>query len=236
MKIAGLIKQSLVDYPGRIAAVLFTRGCNFRCPFCHNGHLVYRPGSAEKSLTMEEILPFLQERQGFLDAVVISGGEPTLNESLPDACRSIKDLGYLVKLDTNGTNPAMLEKLLAQGLLDYVAMDIKAPLDYQKYLRVCGKLSSEDFFNVRNAIHLLKNSSIKVEFRTTVVPSLHTETDIINIACSIEGAELYSLQQFRPENTLDPDLGNVVPYTKQQLESMAQQCRSYIKKVQVLNV
>lgn len=236
MKIAGLIKQSLVDYPGKIAAVLFTRGCNFRCPFCHNGHLVYRPGSTEKSLMLEEVLLFLQERQGFLDAVVISGGEPTLHEDLPDVCRAVKDLGYLVKLDTNGTNPAMLEKLLHEGLLDYAAMDIKAPLDYRKYLQVCGKLSPEGFFNVRNAVHLLKNSGIKAEFRTTVVPSLHTEADIINIASSLEGAELYSIQQFRPENTLDPEFGKIKPYTKQQLENTAQKCRAYVKKVQVLNL
>ena len=129
MEFAGLVTQSLVDYPGEIAAILFTRGCNIRCPFCHNPHLLVRTSrNAEPSVTMREIVDFLQEHKGFLDAAVITGGEPTLHPELPDAIRVIKEMGYLVKLDSNGTNPVMLQQLMEQQLLDYVAMDIKAPL------------------------------------------------------------------------------------------------------------
>lgn len=237
MKFAGLVKQSLVDYPGEVTAVLFTRGCNIRCPYCQNTHLLLRsPRVSEPVITMEEAAEFLKERLGFLDAVTVTGGEPTLYEELPDALAAFKELGYLVKLDTNGTNPTMLQQLINSGSLDYVAMDIKAPLDYRKYTRACGKLTTEEFFNVRSSIRMLMEASIQVEFRTTVVPLLHPPEDIEEIARYIQGASLYSLQQFNPSVTLDTDYGAVVPYTRQEMQELADCCSPYVQTVRVVNI
>ena len=220
MKFAGLVKQSLVDYPGEVTAVLFTRGCNIRCPYCQNTHLLLRsPRVSEPVITMEEAAEFLKERLGFLDAVTVTGGEPTLYEELPAALAAFKELGYLVKLDTNGTNPTMLQQLINSGSLDYVAMDIKAPLDYRKYTRACGKLTTEEFFNVRSSIRMLMEASIQVEFRTTVVPLLHPPEDIEEIARYIQGASLYSLQQFNPQSLWTPTMERWFP-------TPARRCRS----------
>lgn len=236
MQYAGMIKQSLVDYPGEIVSVLFTRGCNLRCPFCHNPDLLIKPRIVVKPIDIEEVLEFLLQRRGFLDGVVISGGEPTLNNDLPADVRSIKALGFLVKLDTNGTNPTMLEELLREGRLDYVAMDIKAPLDYKKYKNACGQLSTENFFNIRSSIQLLKNSRVNVEFRTTVVPALHTPDDIVEIAKFIEGCNLFTLQQFNPRVTLEPGYARVVPYSKEEMQAIADKCAGYVKQVRVVNL
>lgn len=237
MKFAGLVKQSLVDYPGEVTAVLFTRGCNIRCPYCQNTHLLLRsPRVSEPVITMEEAAEFLKERLGFLDAVTVTGGEPTLYEELPAALAAFKELGYLVKLDTNGTNPTMLQQLINSGSLDYVAMDIKAPLDYRKYTRACGKLTTEEFFNVRSSIRMLMEASIQVEFRTTVVPLLHPPEDIEEIARYIQGASLYSLQQFNPSVTLDTDYGAVVPYTRQEMQELADRYSPYVQNVRVVNI
>lgn len=237
MKFAGLVKQSLVDYPGEVTAVFFTRGCNIRCPYCQNTHLLLRsPRVTEPVITMEEAAEFLKERLGFLDAVTVTGGEPTLYEELPAALAAFKELGYLVKLDTNGTNPAMLQQLIDSGKLDYVAMDIKAPLDYRKYARACGKLTTEEFFNVRSSIRMLMEASIQVEFRTTVVPLLHPPEDIEEIAHYIRGASLYSLQQFNPSVTLDTDYGAVVPYTRQQMQELADRCAPHVQNIRVVNI
>lgn len=236
MRYADMVKQSLVDYPGEIAAVLFTRGCNLRCPFCHNPDLLIKPKIIVKPLDIEEVLAFLIQRRGFLDGVVISGGEPTLHEDLAADIRRIKSLGFLVKLDTNGTNPVMLQSLLSQGFLDYVAMDIKAPIDYKKYRSACGKLSSEEFFNIRSSIHLLRNADINIEFRTTVVPALHTHEDMEEIARYLEGCNLFTLQQFNPRITLEPGYGRVVPYSLEEMNAMADKCSRYVKNVHVVNI
>ena len=235
MKFAGLIKQSLIDYPGEVATVLFTRGCNFSCPFCHNGHLLY--GRDRDSDTgLEKILAFLQERKGFIDAVVVSGGEPTRHGQLIDTVRAIKDLNLKVKLDTNGSNPEMLEELLDSGLLDYIAMDVKAPLDYRKYLMACGRLSPQDFLHVRNSCHLLLQIKDEpmVEFRTTVVPALHRGQDIVDIVQSLQGARLYTLQQFQAANAMDPAMKVVAPFSPQQLEMIADRCAGFVEKIRVL--
>jgi len=233
---AGMIKQSLVDYPGEIVSVLFSRGCNLRCPFCHNPDLLIKPRAVAPPVDIVEVLEFMQQRRGFLDGVVFSGGEPTLHEDLIADIRSIKGLGLLVKLDTNGTNTSMVELLLRERLLDYVAMDIKAPLDYKKYREACERLSPENFFSIRSTVLLLKKARTEVEFRTTVVPVLHTPEDIVAIARFIEGAPRYTLQQFNPRVTLEPGYGRVVPYTKTEMQELADLCSPYVQEVRVVNL
>ena len=236
MKYAGMIKQSLVDYPGEIATVIFTRGCNLRCPFCHNPDLLFNPKIVVKPVDIDEVLTFLAQRRGFLDGVVITGGEPTLNEELPIDIGRIKSMGMLVKLDTNGTNPAMLESLLRHHMVDYVAMDIKAPLEYKKYQAACGRLSSEDFFQIRGSVNLLRCAHVRVEFRTTVVPVLHTPEDILEIAKSIEGCPRFTLQQFNPRVTLDPSYSAVAPYSKAEMQTIADLCAPWVEEVAIVNV
>ncbi len=238
MIFGGLIKQSLVDYPGEVAAVVFTRGCNLRCPFCQNAHLLVRPGSIDQgsSVPVEDIMAFLYERRTFLDALVVSGGEPTLHQELPDFIHEVKNLGYKVKLDTNGSNPAMLEGLLNANQLDYVAMDIKAPLDYKAYQQACGKLTMEEFFSIRSSVHLLMATSIDVEFRTTLVPCLHSALDVVEIGKYIKGARLFSLQQFNPSSTLHAGYGEEIPYSKHEMNELAELVAPLVQRVRVVNI
>jgi len=238
MIFGGLVKQSLVDFPGEIAAVVFTRGCNLRCPFCQNAHLLVRPGSIDKGPTvpLEELMAFLAERRGFLDAVVITGGEPTLHRELPDFIREIKNMGYLVKLDTNGSNTTMLEGLLSANLLDYVAMDIKGPVEYKAYQQACGKLTLEEFFSIRSSLRLLMSAPVRVEFRTTVVPCLHSPADILEIARYIKGARLFSLQQFNPASTLHTGYGEEIPYSKHEMNELAEMVAPLVQRVRVVNI
>ncbi|QGU00825.1 Ribonucleotide reductase of class III (anaerobic), activating protein [Candidatus Syntrophocurvum alkaliphilum] len=235
MKFAGMVKQSLVDYPGKVAATLFTRGCNLRCPFCHNEHLLIKSERYE-AIELAYILEFLNERKGFLDGVVITGGEPTLNSQLYNAIIEIKKIGYPVKLDTNGTNSILLEQLLNDNLIDYIAMDIKAPIIYEKYIKACNSLTKKDFFNIRTSISILKKQNIEVEFKTTVVPEIHSPEDIVEIAKYIHGSKNYSLQQFNPQYTLDPRLNKLVPYSKKEMQEIANKCLAYIENVRVVNI
>jgi len=196
MLLKGLEKLTLIDYPGYMACTVFVFGCNFRCGFCHNPELVIDDG--REPLKEEDFFNFLKERKDFLEGVCITGGEPTLYEDLPDFIKKIKDLGYLVKLDTNGTNPEMLEKLINQKLIDYVAMDIKAPIEkYEKIVN--AKVDKE---KIKKSIEIIKSSEIDYEFRTTATPDL-TENDFLEIAKWIKGSKKYYIQQFRPIKTLD---------------------------------
>lgn len=201
MKISGLEKLTLTDYPGHLASILFLEGCNFRCPFCQNSSLVVPDPVLPKSLTSplippDSVLQFLKKRAGILDGVCISGGEPTLHPDLPELIRQIRELGYLVKLDTNGSNPEMLQELLDDHLLDYVAMDIKA--GRSNYGKVAGLLRETDTCHaVQTSADLLMNSSISYEFRTTVVKGLHTDEDFTDISEWIKGCSRYFLQTFR---------------------------------------
>lgn len=192
MTIVGIEKLSLVDYPGMLAAVFFTPGCSLNCFYCHNrGLLMAR--EAKTWMGAEVALAWLDERKGFLDAVVITGGEPTLQPDLADFVRTVRSKGYLTKLDTNGTNPEVVAGLIDEGLLDYVAMDVKAPPG--RYAEVCG--AHVDLGAIETSIRLLLDGPIDYEFRTTVVPQL-AEADIVAIAQWIRGARRYVLQQFRP--------------------------------------
>lgn len=191
MLIAGLNKTTLLDYPGRVAATIFTGGCNFRCPFCHNAGLVLTPSSAE-IYSEEDVFSFLQKRKNVLGGVCITGGEPTLQEDLAEFISRIKNLGYAVKLDTNGYKPEVLRTLIGEGLLDYVAMDIKNC--EEKYGLTAGVGIKLEL--VRESVEILKNSGIDYEFRTTVVKEFHSREDIRRIGDWIKGCRSYYLQQF----------------------------------------
>ena len=191
MKIVGIEKCSFVDYPGRMAAVFFTPGCNWNCYYCHNRRLIGEQGP-HPWWDVESALALLEDRRGFLDGAVITGGEPTLQTGLADFIAQVRSKGYRVKLDTNGTRPAVLASLIDAGLLDYVAMDLKAPIE--KYEAIVGV--PVDHSAINHSIDLLLASQVEYEFRTTVVPQL-SETDVLAIAHRIRGARRYVLQQYR---------------------------------------
>ncbi len=192
MKIAHLLPISLIDYPDKLSAVIFTAGCNFRCPYCYNSELVLpeKIGNTS-SITEDEVFSFLKQRRGLLDGVVLSGGEPLIQPGLRDFIAQVKELGFLIKLDTNGTFPKMLEELIRNNFLDYVAMDIKRSTDYYE----AGAGVTVDLQRITTSIHLIINSAPDYEFRTTVVPDID-EQEIIKIAAMITGAKRYILQPF----------------------------------------
>jgi len=220
MLIAGFQKTSFVDFPGRISAVVFTPGCNMRCWYCHNSHI----NAGEVELIEEsEVMEHLHRRKDILDGVVISGGEPTLQRDLREFILRIRQLGCAVKLDTNDTNPGVLAGLLTDGLLDYVAMDIKAPLDSYKKM-TC---TDDDMSAIRRSINLLINSGVDYEFRTTLAPGL-TPEDIEAIADDISGAKRYFLQQYRK---ISPDSPSPLPPSE--VERAAQLARERLGTCEV---
>lgn len=191
---AGLQKLTLLDFPGKVACTLFTRGCNFRCPFCHNASLVVRPDE-QRMYGNDEIISFLKKRAGVLDGVAITGGEPTLMNGLYDFIKEVKSLGYAVKLDTNGTRPEVLKRIVNDGLVDYVAMDIKnSP---EKYAFTCGLPDSYDLSRIEESKSFLMEGNVDFEFRTTVAKPFHEESDFHKIAEWLMGNEKYYLQQFK---------------------------------------
>jgi len=214
MEIGGLQKLTLIDYPGRLAATVFLIGCDFRCPWCYSSELIL-PKKIKKQpkISQKELFKFLKERKKLLDGLVLCGGEPTINKKLPNFIKKIKKLGYLVKLDTNGSNPKMLKKLIKGKLIDYVAMDIKLPKE--RYPEIFGKrVKIED---IEESIKILKEGKSDYEFRTTIVPTIHTKEDILKIARWISPAKKYFLQNFRPEKTVDPSFEKIKPYPQEYL-------------------
>lgn len=244
MKIHGLQKTTLLDYPGHVAATLFTGGCNFRCPFCHNGDLVLNPGG-QPEIPMDEIRAFLKKRQGILDGVCITGGEPTLQSDLEDFIREVREMGYLIKLDTNGYRPQVLERLLEENLLDYVAMDIKA--SKANYARAVG-LDKERGFSIapiEKSVELLMESDIDYEFRTTVVKGIHCVEEFEEIGKWLSGCKAYYLQAFQEnENVLDARLrdgaiGDSVKlacFSHADMEQMTVLAGKYVEKVCVRGI
>jgi len=192
MDITGLQKTTLLDYPGKIACTVFFAGCNFRCPFCHNASLVTTDHRPQPLMDDEALLAFLATRRRKLDGVCITGGEPTLQPELPQLLRKIRDMGFSVKLDTNGSRPAVLKQLVNDGLVDYVAMDIKS--SPENYDRLCG--TPTDLEAIRESAAFLMADSVDHEFRTTLVKPLHTQQDMISIGRWLRGAKRYFLQQF----------------------------------------
>ncbi len=197
MKIGGVQRVSLIDYPGKIGATLFTQGCNFRCPYCHNPDLV-DPAQYGDPIPEEQVLAFLEKRLGKLEAVTVTGGEPTLQKDLARFFETLKGMGYLIKLDTNGSNPALLELLVNKRLVDYLAMDIKGPL--ARYAEIAS--AKTDTSKIRKSIDVIKTSGIEHEFRTTVVRSQIDIQDLLSVAQLIDKSSLYVLQPFVPARAL----------------------------------
>ena len=193
MLILGLQKTTLLDYPGKVASTIFTGGCNFRCPYCHNRDLVIPPSDVN-AYTEDEIFTHLSQKKKVLDGVCISGGEPTLHKDLPEFISKIKELGLLVKLDSNGTNPQMLKELVKNGLIDYVAMDIKH--SKEKYNTIAS-MKTFDLSPIEESVDFLKEGHVDYEFRTTIVEELHSEADFIELAKMLKGAKRYYLQKFK---------------------------------------
>lgn len=207
--IKGFIETSFVDWPERLSAVLFLPGCTFRCPYCHNAELAL--GAQDlPDWPFASILKRLGQLRGWVDSVCISGGEPTIHSYLPQLCATLKENGFKTKLDTNGSNPQMLDKLTSTGLVDFVAMDVKAPLDQFSYAQCTGVIPPLD--NIQKSINILIKGGIPYQFRTTIVPKLHTINDVLRLAEQVRGAMDYRLQNFNPSRTLDPSFQGEPPY------------------------
>ena len=227
--IKGIQKLSLIDYPGKVVCTLFTFGCNFRCPYCHNPELVTDDGTPP--IPEEDLFRFLVERKGFLDGVCITGGEPTLHSDLPIFIKRIKNLGYSVKLDTNGTNPEMLGVLVREKLVDYIAMDVKAPLEkYESVARV-----KVDLDKVAESVDIVK-AFPEHEFRTTVVPELLAREDILAIAEWLKGAKRFFIQQFKPTKTLDKAFLEKQVYLADELEKICSEIKLFFEVCKIRNV
>jgi len=226
VEIKGLEKFSSRDFPGHISSTVFLGGCTFRCPYCHNADLVLRPETIP-SLAADYFLSYLDGRKGWLEAVCFTGGEPLLHEDLEELIRVVRERGLLVKIDTNGSFPDRLEGLLALGLVDRVAMDIKAPLErYREVTR-----SNVDLERIVRCADLLRESGVKHTFRTTVVPGLVGKDDVTKIGEWLNGAAHYVVQQFVPQTTIDPAYLEVKPFGRAQLEEMAAAARPYFVEV-----
>jgi len=234
MEFKGFQKTSLIEYPGKIVSVVFTAGCNFKCPFCQNPELVLNPDSLP-SVSSKEVVNHLISKKKWLDGLSITGGEPMIHQALSDFIGKVKEEGFLVGLETNGTNPQMLKDLIADKLIDYVALDIKAPLVWEKYKKTSG-INDEDLFRkVKESVEVLLELKLDIDYelRTTVVPGLIEEEDILAIARQVKGAKRYVLQQFLPRTTLDKQYERIKPYSKEVLEKMRKRAESYVETCQV---
>lgn len=222
MKFYGMQKMTLLDYPGYVACTLFTGGCNFRCPFCHNALLVL---DLDENYTIpeEEVLAFLKKRQGLLDGVCVTGGEPLINKDIGDFLSKVKELGFKIKLDTNGTNPALLKELVSQKLVDYVAVDIKnSP---EKYAETVG-LKSFDMSTINQTVNFLMSGCVDYEFRTTVTKQFHTEKSMEEAARFIRGAKRYFLQNFVDSGNL---IGSgITGQSKEEMEKLLSVVKKYV--------
>ena len=228
MKIGGLIKTSLIEYPGRISAVIFTQGCNFRCPYCHNPELV-EPALFNTPIAEGEIFDFLERRKKYLEAIVITGGEPCLQNDLIDFIRRVKDMGYLVKLETNGSFPDVISQIIEKGIVDFISMDVKGPPN--KYGIIAGV--KVDISKIKESIDLIISSGIDSEFQTTVVKSMFEKEDFEKIGSLIKGAKIYTLQKFVPSKTLNPEFLQEKTYSDEELEEIKKIMERYVSKCMV---
>jgi len=226
LTIKGFIETSFLDWDGKIVSTLYVAGCNFRCPFCHNSGLIEKPGDYE-TIPLSRIEGFLLEHKDFLDGICLTGGEPCLhkNRGLFEFLRRLKDLGFQIKFDSNGADPECLKNVVDQKLADYIAMDIKGPLD-ERYDKLSG--IKTNLAKIKESIKIIMESGIPYEFRTTVVPGLLQGKDIKDIAEYIAGAEKFVFQQFAAEHTWDENLRSVKPYLREKLEEMVEVARPYV--------
>jgi pyruvate formate lyase activating enzyme len=224
IEIKGFLETSFSDWPGKLCSVLFLPYCNFRCPYCHNHPLVFHP-EQYSTIPLEDILGRLCSLRNWIDGVCLTGGEPTLHTDLPLLIREIKRNRFSAKLDTNGSNPQMLENLIEIGEIDFVSMDVKAPLDLFRYSRSTGL--SINLTPILESIEILKRGKVEYEFRMTVVPGLHREEDIQTLGDQLRVGRRFVLQNFNPENPLDPSLKNILPYDPEVLKKIE-------KKVQAI--
>jgi len=230
IKIGGLQKTTFIDYPGKLACTVFLCGCNFRCPFCYSGELVLPEKiKNQPEITKKEFFNFLKKRKKLLEAIVVCGGEPTINKDLPDFIREIKEFGYLVKLDTNGSDPEMLQKLIDEKLIDYAAMDIKA--SKEKYERTIG--TKIDIKKIEKSVNILKKGIIGYEFRTTVVPGIIDKNDIFKIAKWLSPAPRYFLQNFKAEKTIDPKFEKEKSYSDEYMKEIKKIVQPYFKECEI---
>ena len=232
MKVTGIQKLTLLDYPGVVACTVFTAGCNFRCPCCDNAMLVLPEQIDDECLTDDEVFGFLKKRRGVLDGVAVTGGEPLLHADMPEFLARVTEMGYKIKRDTNGSNPELLSEIVKNKLVDRVAMDIKnAP---EEYARTIG-LKSFDIAPVERSKEMLLRGDIDYEFRTTVVKGIHTKESLIGAAKWIEGAKEYYLQQFKDSgNLILPD--GLSAYDEKQMHALADAVRDYVPTVEVRGV
>ncbi|MDD2678567.1 MAG: anaerobic ribonucleoside-triphosphate reductase activating protein [Candidatus Nanoarchaeia archaeon] len=222
--IKDVLESSFIDYPKKISLVIFTAGCNFRCHYCHNPELVE---PELPFMSEEKTLKKIESKKDWIDGVVITGGEPTLHADLPEFIKKIKEMGLMVKLDTNGTNPEMIRKLMEEELIDYIAMDVKAPLE--EYSKVTSVKIDESL--IKKSIELIKNSGIEYEFRTTILPKLLKEEDIIKIGYLLNGAKLLALQTFKNKKTLDSEYKTQKSYLQPQMEHFSRVIKPFVKTV-----
>jgi pyruvate formate lyase activating enzyme len=229
MIISGLEKLTLLDYPGKLAAIVFTYGCDMRCPYCHNPELVTEDLNSDLVFSEEDIFAFLERRKGQLDALVITGGEPTMYKDLEDFIRKVREIGFMIKLDSNGGSPGRVESIIDDEIVDYWAMDVKYDADlYAQGIHGGRKIPTED---VQRSINLIKDRAPDYEFRTTIMRDLHDDDAMHRIGSMIKGAKVYYIQNFRPGKTIDPNLGADQSFTKAELDRFVKIMEEYVDEV-----
>ena len=228
MDIKGFVDVSLVDWNGMVSSVIFLPRCNLRCPYCYNSALVLRP-EASPTVPFKEIEGYLKQHRDWIDGVVITGGEPTVHEDLFSLCSKIKGMGFSVKLDTNGTNPNMVRALIERGMVDYVALDVKAPLKEEKYSAASGVDAKNFLKKIGETVKTLLGSKVDHEFRTTLVPTLHEKEDVEEICREISGCKKYVIQNFKGDvETLNPYFKGLKPFTDREMEAFLMLARKYV--------
>ncbi|MFW6281488.1 MAG: anaerobic ribonucleoside-triphosphate reductase activating protein [bacterium] len=235
MKISGFLNTSLIDYPGHIVCVVFTQGCNLKCPYCHNSTLVSRDNRNKEYFPPEYIFDFLKRRKDFLDGITITGGEPTLQTDLFSFIEKIKKQSFKVKIDTNGTNWQVLDSLIKNNLIDYIAMDVKFPLEKYSAIIKENYNNNEIIRSIKNSIKIIQNSKVDYEFRTTLLPQMHNLKDINNIALLLNGSKKYFLQNFKPKNTLNKKFMKLNGFTQEKLDDFKNIFKKYISEVHIRN-
>jgi pyruvate formate lyase activating enzyme len=216
LPIKGILETSFIDWKGCLSSVVFTGGCNFRCPYCHNRDLVTESGEETGNVPLAYIRAFFEKYRDWIDRLVVTGGEPTIHAALPAFLEEAKGQGLAIKLDTNGSSPSVLRKLVARGLVDYVAMDVKGPLG--NYDRWCG--TGVNVTKVQQSIDFLLEGNVDYEFRMTVVPFLHRDPDIYETAEYLKSAKRFFIQEFRPQNTLDPTFAHIRPFSPGKIDQI----------------